>query len=272
MKKTLLTLSMLLTCLLGTQAQTQTLILDDSFNLTEKINAAADDCAENGTKYTIRFGKRAINQNNWNVLALPFDVKPGVLSRAFGYAAVDILVVDNPDPRTMHFAVTTSGIIPAGTPFLVRPGDDYQNFEDVVNFTKVTVKAVEPQMAQSDKNGNSIIAVFDKTSFYGAGYWYMSQGMWKSASTYTEKKPVTLKPLRAYIDLTGTKSKVAPRIVIDEPDGTTTVIDAITFSKGSFSTDSRQDDGWYTVTGLRLSEEPTAKGVYIHKARKVIIK
>jgi len=131
------------------------------------------------------------------------------------------------------------------------------------------VKTVEPQMAQSDKNGNSIIAVFDKTSFYGAGYWYMSQGMWKSASTYTEKKPVTLKPLRAYIDLTGTKSKVAPRIVIDEPDGTTTVIDAATFNKGEFGT---QDDGWYSVTGMRLSQAPTAKGVYIHQARKVIIK
>lgn len=263
---------MLLTCMLGTQAQTPTLILDDNYNLAEKINTAADDCAENGTKYTIRFGKRTINQNNWNVIALPFDVKPGILSRAFGYCAVDILVTDNPDPRTMHFAVTTSGIIPAGTPILVRPGDDYQNFEDIVNFSKVTVKKVEPQMAQSDNNGNRIIAVFDKTTFYGAGYWYMSKGMWKSASNYTEQKPVSLKPLRAYIDMSDAKSKAAeaPMIIIDEPDGTTTVIDAATFNKGEFKNNA--DNGWYTVTGMRLADEPTEKGVYIHNARKVIIK
>lgn len=264
MKKTLLTLAMLLTCMLGTQAQT-TLTLDDSKDMVSKIN----DAAEKGGTYTIRFNARPVNKDNWNVLALPFDVKPGVLSKAFGYAAVDILVTANSEPGTMHFANTTSGIIPAGTPIIFKPGDDKSTFDEVTFFTGITVKQVEAQMPQSDNNGNRVIAVFDKTTFYGASYWYMSQGMWKCASKFTEEKPVTLKPFRAYIDLSGSKSKVAPRIVIDEPDGTTTVIDATTFNKGEFGT---QDDGWYSVTGMRLSEAPTAKGVYIHQARKVIIK
>ena len=31
-------------------------------------------------------------------------------------------------------------------------------------------------------------------------------------------------------------------------------------------------DGWYTINGVKLSGEPTVKGVYIHNDRKYIIK
>lgn len=30
--------------------------------------------------------------------------------------------------------------------------------------------------------------------------------------------------------------------------------------------------GWYTLNGLRLDREPTAKGIYIHNGRVVVIK
>ncbi len=32
------------------------------------------------------------------------------------------------------------------------------------------------------------------------------------------------------------------------------------------------DDGWYTISGIRLSQKPTVKGVYIHGGKKVSIK
>ena len=59
--------------------------------------------------------------------------------------------------------------------------------------------------------------------------------------------------------------------IIDEPDGTTTTVDAATFNTGSFSSRS-QDDSWYSLTGARLTEVPTQKGVYIHQGRKVVIR
>ena len=271
MKKTLLTLAMMLAGMLSTQAQSQSLILDDSKDdMVTKINEAA----EKGGTYNIRFSKRTINLNTWNVLVLPFDVKPGVIGKAFGSstgtAAVDVLNVNNENPNTMHFSIVTSGVIPAGTPFIILATEGKTTFREVTDFTNVEVKKVVAQMVQTDKNGNRFIGVFSPTTFYGKGLWYMSQGMWKQASKYTAENPVTLKPFRAYIEFS--KAAEAPMIIIDEPDGTTTVIDPATFNKGEFKSNGTQDDGWYSVTGMRLTQEPTAKGVYIHNARKVVIK
>ena len=30
--------------------------------------------------------------------------------------------------------------------------------------------------------------------------------------------------------------------------------------------------GWYTINGLPLTRKPTAKGIYIHNGKKVVIK
>ncbi|MBR6893647.1 MAG: hypothetical protein IKN15_10530 [Bacteroidaceae bacterium] len=270
MKKTLLTLSMLLTCMLGTQAQTLT--LSDNYDQVEKINKEAE---KGGTRLVRFSSSRLINQDNWNVLVLPFDVSPIVISKAFGYAAVDVLDESNNVPNTMHFITISSGTIDAGTPFLVHPTSDEgapTDFQNQVVFSDVVIKKVESQMVTTDNNGNRFIGVFSPTTFYGKDFWYMSKGMWKRASKFTEENPVSLKPFRAYIDMSNAKSKAAeaPMIIIDEPDGTTTVIDAATFNKGEFN--SNADNGWYNVTGMRLVDEPTEKGVYIHNARKVIIK
>lgn len=270
MKKTILTLAMMLAGMLSAQAQNTLQLYDTMADRVEAINEAAENCEKNGATYKIKFNSRAINMDNWNVLVLPFDVKPGIISKAFGYAVVDVLVTNNPNPNTMHFAINATNIIPAGTPFLIKPGNDKAKFSEITSFKDIVVKKVQPQMAQADKNGNRVVGVFSYTTFYGKDFWYMSQGMWKQASKFTEENPVTLKPFRAYIDMS--KAAEAPMIIIDEPDGTTTVIDPATFNKGEFKSNGTQYDGWYSVTGVRLTQEPTAKGVYIHNARKVVIK
>ena len=141
MKKTLLTLAMMLAGMLSTQAQSQSLILDDSKDdMVTKINEAA----EKGGTYNIRFSKRTINLNTWNVLVLPFDVKPGVIGKAFGSrtgtAAVDVLNVNNENPNTMHFSIVTSGVIPAGTPFIILATEGKTTFREVTDFTNIEVK------------------------------------------------------------------------------------------------------------------------------------
>ena len=34
---------------------------------------------------------------------------------------------------------------------------------------------------------------------------------------------------------------------------------------------SREEDGWYSLSGLRLDEQPARKGIYIYKRKKVVI-
>ena len=270
MKKLLLILVMMSGCLAGAQAQgSQALTLDDSKDLVPIINAAA----EAGGTYDLTFSDRPINLDTWNVWCLPFDFRPADLKSYLGTYVIDLLIETN-DDGDIHFEPTVSGTIPAGTPFIINVGKMKRtptNFKRVT-FKGVTLKKVEPSCTKTDAAGNRFVGIFSPTTFYGEEYRYMSKGAWYDARKFTEEHPVSLKPGRCYIDFTGNTVKARPMIIIREPDGTTTAIDATTFNQGEFTTNRNQDENWYTLTGLRLTEVPTSRGVYIHQGRKVVIR
>ena len=267
MRKTLLTLLIAVTCVMSANAQVLT--LRDTRDLTENINAAA----ESGSEYILRFSSRAVNGDMWNVLVLPFDTDVATISNAFYYVAVDILN-EEVASGNVHFK-TYTGKIPAYTPFLFKPTSDpkygKKNFNEV-SFSGVKLKAVPEKIEVSDAAGNKFVGTVAPTTFYGSKYWYLSKNLWYRATRYTEENPVKLKSLRAYVDYTRNTMNMAPQIIIEEPDGTTSIVSPEAFSEGQFSTDATQDDGWYTITGAPLSEKPTTQGMYIHQGRKVIVK
>ena len=268
MRKTILTLAILMGGMLSTQAQT-TLVLDDTQDLVPIINAAA----EAGGTYNVTFSDRPINLDSWNVFCLPFDTSPAKISKAFGYVVVDMVIKDNNDGN-IHFEQVVSGTIPAGTPFVMNVGKlknkptDFKN----VTFSKVTLKKVAASYTVSDACNNHFISTFSPIEVYGQNIWYMSKGKWYDARNFSDVKPVKLKPLRSYIDFSDNTSNVRPQIIIEEPDGTTSIISPENFNEGQFSTQTTLDDGWYSITGTRLSEKPTTHGIYIHQGRKVIVK
>lgn len=55
------------------------------------------------------------------------------------------------------------------------------------------------------------------------------------------------------------------RILIEEPDGSTTAINA-------GNTDATNAEGWYTIDGVKLNAQPVQKGIYINNGKKVVIK
>ena len=221
--------------LMGTQAQSQKLTLDDSEDLVEVINAAA----EAGGTYDVTFSPRAINLDSWNVWCLPFDIRPVEFTKVLGSIVVDLLIEGNDDGH-VHFEPSVSGVIPAGTPFLINVGKMKRTPTDFskVTFKGVTLKKVKPQHTVSDACGNRFISTFSPVEVYGRKIWYMSKGGWYDARKFTAKKPVSLKPLRCYVDFSGNTAKVRPQIIIREPDGTTTTIDEDTFNEGEFSTEA----------------------------------
>jgi len=268
MRKTLLTLAVMLAGVLGTQAQ-QALTLDDSEDLVPVINAAA----EAGGTYDVTFSDRPINLDTWNVWCLPFDIRPSEFKSYLGTVVVD-LIDDTNDDGNIHFEPSVSGTIPAGTPFIINVGRMKRtptNFKRVT-FKGVTLKKVESSYTVTDPSGNRFVSTFSPIGIYGRKFWYMSKGNWYDARRFSEENPVNLKPMRCYIDFTGNTVKARPLIIIREPDGTTTAIDVATFNEGEFTTKGSLDNGWYTLTGTRLTEAPTSKGIYIHQGRKVIIK
>ena len=224
---------MMLGCTLGTQAQT-TLTLDDSEDLVSLINEAA----EAGGTYNVTFSDRPINLDSWNVLCLPFDIRPAQFTKYLGTVVVDLLDVNSDEDGNIHFEPTASGTIAAGTPFIINVGKLKRT---PTNFNKVTfkdmeVKQVEASYTETDISGNRFISTFSHVEFYGEKFWYMTKGVWKDALYFTEANPVHLKPLRCYVDFTENTTTPAPKIIIREPDGTTTTIDAATFNTCEFST------------------------------------
>ena len=259
---------MMLGGLLGIQAQ-QTLVLDDSEDLVPVINAAA----EAGGTYNVTFSARPINLDSWNVWCLPFDIRPAEFTKVLGSIAVDLIDSLNTDGN-IHFEPSVSGVIPAGTPFIINVGKLKRTPTDFskVTFKGVTLKKVESSTTVTDHSGNRFISTFSPIDVYGRKIWYMSKGAWYDARRFSAEKPVSLKAGRCYIDFSGNTVKARPLIIIREPDGTTTAIDEATFNTGEFNTKGSQDQAWYTLTGTRLREAPTVKGIYIHQGRKVIIK
>ena len=252
------------------QAQeSQKLVLNDNEDLVPVINAAV----EAGGTYDVTFSARPINMDNWNVWCLPFDIRPYDFTKVLGSIVVDMLDDKNLD-GDIHFEPTVSGIIPAGTPFIIQVGKLKRtptDFKKVI-FRGMTLKKVESETVLTDPSGNRFVGIFSPKEIYGRKFWYMSKGAWYDARNFSAEKPVSLKPGRCYVDFTGNTVKARPMIIVREPDGTTTAIDAATFNQGEFSTQPSLDNAWYTLTGSRLTEAPTSKGVYIHQGHKVIIK
>lgn len=255
--------------MLGAQAQLTKLTLDDTQDLVPVINAAA----EAGGTYDVTFSDRPINLDNWNVWCLPFDIKVTGFKNYVGSYVIDMLIKDNADGN-IHFEQAVSGTIPAGTPFIINIGKLKRT---PTNFKKVTFKDVELKQVQSkyvetDAGGNCFISTFSPVDVWGKDIWYMSKGTWYDARNFSDEKPVHLKPMRCYIDFSGNTVTTRPMIIIEEPDGTTSIVSPETFNEGSFSTDLSKDNNWYSVTGARLSDKPTTHGIYIHQGRKIVIK
>ena len=233
------------------------MVLDDTKDIATKDRENTD----------VTFTNRSIRQDDWNVLCLPFDATIKEISDAFGYAAVDLLKKESVD-GSMHFVVTTSGTVPAGEPFIIKPTSDPElnaksNFVQV-KFTGVTVKEFSdnPEPVK-DSAGNKFCGTFKAhTYFFGEKFWYMSKSEWKQASNFTEANPQKLGAYRAYIET----ATAGARIFIEEPDGTITAINAIDLNNNAM------DEGWYTVNGMKLNAAPTQKGTYIKDGKKVFVK
>ena len=241
-----------------TVAASEAITLDDTKDLTTVLTA-------DKTGATVTFSARAINAEQWNVLVLPFDVTVKALSQALGYAVVDVFDTNASDGN-IHFKLKVAGTISANTPMLVYPNGEINNLNSIV-ITSVNVKKVTDNVSVADASGNKFVGTYKTTPIFGEKFRYFSKGMWYDAAKYTEASPAPIQPLRAYLDLTGNAAAARALIYIDEPDGTTTAINAI-----SGEVISKNAEGWYTIGGMKLEGAPTQKGIYINNGKKVVVK
>ena len=249
---------------------------------TEKGSTVAEVCEKyNGAaNVPVKMPARKFTANQWYPMVLPFDIKVSEFSKALGYAVVDVPNEDNTDAGVVAFKLHV-GTIPANTLFVFKVETDptaakedggmgLEVGEDNFDFGIQEIK-YDPKFVVTDKvegNPSQFIGTYaQSTKISEDGYWYMTGGKFYNA--FADYKAtgnaVDVPALNGYVICPPVRANA--RILIEEADGTTTAINAIT---GEVINNTAE--GWYTVGGMKLNAQPTQKGVYINNGKKVVIK
>jgi hypothetical protein len=227
----------------------------------------------------------------WNTMVLPFDISVEDISKALGYAIVNVIdatgVNYNSGAPIFKFRLTMKGgygndeVIPANHPFAVKIADDIivKNPKDATkdyyyDFGKQTI--VAPSDLSVDAGlGCKFIGTYTTTAVgkgaTNAGQYRFLPGDYDKNWIVTSKSEWNIVPFAAYIDLTTLTPEEAAAAVFtfEEIDGTTTAIRSIDADNIKRNISA---EGLYNLNGMKLNSVPTQKGVYIQNGKKVIIK
>ena len=254
-------------------------------------------------KYKVTFAPRTLVANDWNVVVLPFDITPYEFTEAIhGYAIFNTLRTATPSTNTVKFGLELANL-PANEPFLVKPLNEVKFEWDTnpspsvytpanIEFTNRIIKYAETP-AKTDVTGVKFVGTYLTKHVLVAGtdvdadFGYVNDGgeagskisflykdgtknaAWYSATNTAGTQSynwLNLESTKAYLDF-NESSLSRPTIIVEEADGSTTAISAITNDGVAV-----QAEGWYTIDGMKLNAAPTQKGVYINNGKKVVVK
>ncbi|MBR1880061.1 MAG: hypothetical protein IJ804_04860 [Prevotella sp.] len=255
-------------------------------SVTKITDAIAATKANTNTKYDVVLKTdRKLFGGSWNIMVLPFSVTPMEFITAIGnkYAVFNTLKSANVEKNTVSFSLNIDEI-PANTPFLVKPVEDV-NYTTTTSGVTTYLKFASQEI--EDKNlvsGVPTYAGIDKVHFIGTyvdgtsnnggsnvlyGYAKDGKPTIGSATNDGVAAPFTYRATSAILVLSDefAANAEAPIILIEEADGSTTVIRNINAEGVAVPA-----EGWYNLNGVKLQGVPTEKGVYINNGKKVIIK
>ena len=242
-------------------------------------------------------GVRNWGQYDWMTLTLPFDISVADLSKALGYAIVNVIddskTVVSAESSKFYGKLTMTGgngyvdptdpdndakkdtKLAANKPFLVKIADDIANVNGgVIDFGTQTIvaPASEADLTVDAGQGATFVGTYAPmtvTSADGAKKWFQIGGGYTSWAFILSTSSATwnLKPTEAYIQLPIETQSIV--FNFEDVDGGTTAIKSIDVDNLSGKVSA---EGWYTLNGVKLQGAPTEKGVYIKDGKKVVIK
>ena len=208
---------------------------------------------------------------SWNTLCLPFDVSSFTGTPLDGATVKTLSSTSfNNGTLTLNFSDDVS-TIEAGKPYIVKwePTQE-SNITDPV-FSWVTINTALNPVATTAAEGVTI-------TFAGA-YSPMFIGLERKNllylgddnTLYYPSQAMTIGSCRAHFRLKGIEAgdptSGVREFVMNIEDSETNGISSLSPNSSTY-----REGGWYTIDGRRLSGKPTAKGVYINKGRRVVIK
>jgi hypothetical protein len=219
-------------------------------------------------------------EDTWSSICLPFSMNSKQVSEAFGEGTSVVLLNNIHDDGKIDLIWHANQDIIAGYPYFILPKNTITGFSNM----NVHFECENPLFAISS-NGNTY--ELNGSYEYKPNYPYTFEGnfvttmlptgsyvMSNSGSLTKLKKDVEAKPFRAYIKcLNAANAKPLTSMIIGEPEGETTSIDALLQDNGIIL----ESSDVYGVNGLKVrgnthSLEGLPKGVYVVKGKKYVVK
>ena len=229
-------------------------------------------------KNVILSGRTLIKDGKWNTLCLPFSLGDDNAEAGHhfdgtplaGATLKELDVTGTYDNKKTGFDDATSTLrlyfkdatsISAGVPYIIKWPDG----DDIVNplFMGVTVSNADPTTVQSVDEKVRFAGHYVPTAFDAENQNILFLGA--DNKLYYPQSGARINACRAYFELADVNAPVM-NIHLNFGDGETTEIKTTNY------TNHTNSNVWYDLSGRKLDQQPTKKGVYIHEGRKVVIK
>ena len=225
-------------------------LADNGDNLSTLTNVSGQSC-----DVTLS-GRTLYKDGAWNTLCLPFTLTATQMETSpLVGATVMELVSSSMDGGTVCLSFHHVDGITAGVPCLIK----WESGSNVTNptFRNVTIGATEPTdvattfVTFKGTFAPTTLTGGDKTTLYLASGNHL----------YYPGANMTIRSFRAYFQLSEALSATDFVLQFDEqPSGIS-----------SLSSETIVNNSWYDLGGRILRQRPTAKGIYIHNGRKIVI-
>ena len=249
-----------------TVSVSRSLILADLADNSAAIAAAA----ATGLPFDVTLaGRKLYKDGYWNTICLPFGLTAEEIANSplagctLMKLDVDASGLDSEGTLTLSFVEATE--IEPSAPYIIKwdKDDEHPTIDDPV-FEKVSVTSQVPVAVEFD--GCKFVGQYDMFPINDANRFTIIMLGAENKIGYSAE-PRDLHPFRAHFEV---------------PQSLAVKSYSISFGKageatGILSTPAQPqtlpaDGSYYTIDGRRLPAKPTAKGVYIHGGRKIVIK
>ena len=204
-------------------------------------------------------GRSFIKDDEWNTLCLPFSLNNFSDTPLEGATVMTLESSDFAD-NTLELNFSEATAVDAGVPFFVKWSSAESLSNPVFSNVVIDKSMTTVQTNFADFVGSYIpvdLEANDKSVLY----------LSDASTLYYPNDAVTVGACRGYFLLKDIlagelETQLDVNVVLHFGDESTGI---------KMPTDDRQSEYWYTISGVRLSSKPTAKGVYIYRGKKMIV-
>ena len=243
-------------------------------DLQEDINNTTRISNYEGLTVNVKLeGRTLYKDNSWNTLCLPFalDDLTGTPLAGATVKEFDSSEFDSENTLTLNFNYADG--IDAGYPYIVKwEVEENKEVDDIVSpeFTNVAITSITPM----DITGGDEVA-----NFHGIYSSYSTGGknrkmlyLGDDNRLYYPESDMTINSFRAFFQLTGV---TAGDLDLEDGEINSFVLnfgDQMTGISPTTYSSPLTSETWFTLDGRKLNGQPSAKGIYINKGQKIVIK